>query len=219
MTINEEERNELTNESANNQNNNADHKEAATMRTMAVSLSRSYAAFAVQFVGTRRLLSTMLSIQVDFPKRITTSRCYSPPSCSTSHRPSRLFSSTTRTTVVDFEPPEPPGTHGTPVFPDIELATASTDGTGTTATLAAARTRNNDPNAVFVVTGASRGLGREFVHQLLARTKVITVAVETIFPPPLTFRPTGSHIYRDLLTLGNCDCLLSQTRRLRRSRG
>jgi hypothetical protein len=169
------------------------------MRTMAVSLGRSYAAFAFQFVGTRRLVSAMLSTHVDYPRKITTPRCYSPPSC-TSHRPSRLFS-TTRTTVVDFEPPEPPGTHGTPVFPNIDIATASTDDTGITASLAAARTRNNDPNAVFVVTGASRGLGREFVQQLLARTKVITVAVEPFSPPPLlTVRPvTGTHPYRELL--------------------
>lgn len=40
----------------------------------------------------------------------------------------------------------------------------------------AALTRNADPNAVFVVTGASRGLGKEFVSQLLLRTKGKVVA-------------------------------------------
>mmetsp|Transcript_28320 Transcript_28320/g.58000 ORF Transcript_28320/g.58000 Transcript_28320/m.58000 type:complete len:292 (+) Transcript_28320:97-972(+) len=42
--------------------------------------------------------------------------------------------------------------------------------------LAAAFSRNTDPNAVFVVTGASRGLGLEFTTQLLARTKGRVVA-------------------------------------------
>jgi hypothetical protein len=97
-----------------------------------------------------------------------TPRCGRPPAFSYRYRSSRLFYTTTPpttgTTVVDFEPPEPPGKHGTPVFPDIDLTTAT----------ATTMTRHDDRDAVFVVTGASRGLGREFVCQLLARTKVRT---------------------------------------------
>ena len=37
--------------------------------------------------------------------------------------------------------------------------------------------RNDDAAAVFVVTGASRGIGAEFVSQLLARTKGTVVSL------------------------------------------
>lgn len=121
---------------------------SGSMNRLALSLRRSCVAFVVQtFGGTTACAFTPTSSHNLTPKG-----------------PFRLASSSTGTTKNNFEPPEPPGTHGTPVFPDIDLTT--------TTTTAAAQTRNLDPNAVFVVTGASRGLGREFVKQLLTRTEV-----------------------------------------------
>jgi hypothetical protein len=68
-------------------------------------------------------------------------------------------------TSAEFLPGAPPGTNGTPVFKDIDFATAKNP-------LGESAVRNADPKAVFVVTGASRGLGVEFVKQLVHRTKV-----------------------------------------------
>ena len=39
-----------------------------------------------------------------------------------------------------------------------------------------AAARNNEPKAVFVVTGASRSMGLQFVKELIARTKGCIVA-------------------------------------------
>lgn len=64
---------------------------------------------------------------------------------------------------IDFQPPIPPGTRGVPIYPDIDLNVSSSKH---------ALQRNNDPNAVFVVTGASRGIGLQFVKSLMERTKV-----------------------------------------------
>lgn len=73
----------------------------------------------------------------------------------------RLFSS--------FQPSPPPGTHGTPVFPDIDFSTKEDPDSESTK-------RNSDPNAIFVVTGASRGIGLQFVKSLLERTQGKIVA-------------------------------------------
>lgn len=63
-----------------------------------------------------------------------------------------------------FVPNPPPGTHGQPVFPDItNLGESSPE----------AIHRNQDEDAVFVVTGASRGIGKQIVTSLLDRTKVL----------------------------------------------
>lgn len=64
-----------------------------------------------------------------------------------------------------FEPATPAKTKGTPMFKDVDFAIAKDP-------LAESAVRNADPNAVFVVTGAGRGLGVEFVKQLVHRTKV-----------------------------------------------
>ena len=67
-----------------------------------------------------------------------------------------------------FQPADPPGTHGTPVFPDIDFSVSASSSTQS----AASFQRNSDPNAVFVVTGANRGIGLQFVKSLINRTKV-----------------------------------------------
>lgn len=66
-----------------------------------------------------------------------------------------------------FQPADPPGTHGTPVFPDIDFSVAATKSAS-----AISAQRNSDPNAVFVVTGANRGIGLQFVKSLIDRTEV-----------------------------------------------
>ena len=72
---------------------------------------------------------------------------------------------TTRLFSSSFQPLEPPGTHGTPVFPDIQFSVQNSPE-------AQSFQRNTDPNAVFVVTGASRGIGLQFCKTLLERTEV-----------------------------------------------
>ena len=69
-----------------------------------------------------------------------------------------------------FQPAPPPAFLGQAVFPDISLLKNSTG------TVASARQRNQDPDAVFVVTGSSRGIGLQFVKSLLERTQGKIVA-------------------------------------------
>jgi hypothetical protein len=70
-----------------------------------------------------------------------------------------------RLSTSSFQPPAPPGTHGTPVFPNIDFTVSQSSASE-------AFRRNNDPQAVFVVTGANRGIGLQFVKSLMDRTKV-----------------------------------------------
>lgn len=70
---------------------------------------------------------------------------------------SRLFSS--------FQPPVPPQSKGEAVYRDIDVTSSPQDSP-----------RNSDPDAVFVVTGASRGIGLQFVKSLLLDTKGTIVA-------------------------------------------
>lgn len=81
----------------------------------------------------------------------------------TSSSPSSLFSSTSSS----FEPPEPPTFTGQPVYPDIDLTIPPQE---------EAMKRNSDPNAVFVVTGASRGIGLQMVKSLSQRTNGTIIA-------------------------------------------
>lgn len=62
-----------------------------------------------------------------------------------------------------FEPPAKNDYRGTPVYEDIDIAAADVS--------SAAAARNGDDEAVFVVTGASRSMGLQFVTELLSRTK------------------------------------------------
>ena len=65
-----------------------------------------------------------------------------------------------------FDPPTPPSFNGQAVFPDINMKQPSS----------CSIVRNQDPNSVFVVTGASRGIGLQIVKDLMDRSKGIVVA-------------------------------------------
>lgn len=115
-------------------------------------MKRTCAAFAVR-LGRRPTASSMLLITAapmrGGPSLVWTSRIAK----------TRLMSSS------NFKPPIPPGTHGTPVFKDIDFSVASSPES-------AATQRNSDPGAVFVVTGSNRGIGFQFIKSLVERTKV-----------------------------------------------
>lgn len=64
-----------------------------------------------------------------------------------------------------FQAPEPPLSKGLNVFNDIDVSVSLQHSA-----------RNSDPNAVFVVTGSSRGIGFQFVRKLLNETKGRIVA-------------------------------------------
>ena len=70
-------------------------------------------------------------------------------------------SSSSSEIAASFEAPEPPNSHGQPVFPDIQFDNINKSSDDN---------RNSDPNAVFVISGASRGIGLQFVKSLLERT-------------------------------------------------
>ena len=74
-------------------------------------------------------------------------------------------SSSSSEIAASFEAPEPPLSHGHPVFPDIQF-----DNINKSSSSGGDNNRNSDPNAVFVISGASRGIGLQFVKTLLERT-------------------------------------------------
>ena len=89
--------------------------------------------------------------------------------------PHCLFS--TSSSSSSFQAPEPPTSKGHPIFPDVDLPSSSTTTTSSPPTISEdARQRNSDPDAVFVVNGASRGIGLQLVQSLLDRTKGTVVA-------------------------------------------
>lgn len=71
-------------------------------------------------------------------------------------------------TLSTFEPPEPPQSKGNAIYPDINLQLLSSN--------VETVDRNTDKSAVFVVTGASRGIGRQIVEDILSRTNGHVVA-------------------------------------------
>ena len=74
----------------------------------------------------------------------------------------RSHSSSSSAIASSFEAPVPPESHGHPVFPHIKFNRGDN---------ANSLNRNSDPNSVFVVSGASRGIGLQFVSSLLERTQ------------------------------------------------
>ena len=78
------------------------------------------------------------------------------------------FNKTSARGFSSFQPPPNNTYHGTPVFNDISIENKVPSN--------AATARNNDTEAVFVITGASRSMGLQFVKELLDRTKGKIVA-------------------------------------------
>mmetsp|Transcript_1228 Transcript_1228/g.1681 ORF Transcript_1228/g.1681 Transcript_1228/m.1681 type:complete len:374 (+) Transcript_1228:73-1194(+) len=74
----------------------------------------------------------------------------------------RSHSSSSSAIASSFEAPEPPDSHGHPVFPHINFNSGENVNS---------LNKNSDSNAVFVVSGASRGIGLQFVSSLLERTQ------------------------------------------------
>ena len=105
------------------------------------------------------------------PRSISRPPPAQPPS--SNYRVCRHLSSSA-TTSPSFEAPDPPASHGMPVFPDIEFRG---DGSvGSRGEESGASKRNADADAVFVVSGSSRGIGLQLVSALLCRTKGKIVA-------------------------------------------
>jgi hypothetical protein len=118
------------------------------MKTFSHVLHRTCVAIALR---TRNVRILQPALSRSFTSSVSTAS-FSSQRCGT-----RLFST--------FQPADPPGTHGTPVFADIDFSVASQPS-------AESKRRNHDPHAVFVVTGASRGIGLQFVKTLILRTRV-----------------------------------------------
>jgi len=78
-----------------------------------------------------------------------------------------------------FQAPIPPQSKGQAVYADMERISSSSS---------IANARSSDTNAVFVVTGASRGIGYQFVKMLLTETKVRTPRIFVIIVDPAKFR-------------------------------
>ena len=78
---------------------------------------------------------------------------------------SRLFSNVSnKDGLSSFQPPQPPNSKGMPIFADVEMKEDIVS------------IRSMDENAIFVVTGASRGIGLALVKTLLERTKGRVIA-------------------------------------------
>ena len=86
-----------------------------------------------------------------------------------------------------FTPAAPPGTHGTPVFSDLDLNKISNE----------ARRRREDPQAVYVVTGASRGIGLQFIKALAATTQVSAYRVKAVIRCTISSRSTSHLVWHD----------------------
>ena len=96
-----------------------------------------------------------------FRRSISIDRTRPDPTTQLSTNNRRILSSSSLPTTASFEAPEPPASHGMPVFPDIDFHSPRD----------AATKRNADQEAIFVVNGSNRGIGLQFVISLLERTK------------------------------------------------
>lgn len=109
-------------------------------------LRRTLTAFALGFSRQHRVCQKSLDFQI-LP-----------------HDKPHLQSPSTRL-MSSFQAPVPPSSRGEAVYSDIKISGA--DDLSSRSSL-----RNNDPDAVFVISGASRGIGLQFVKSLIDRTKV-----------------------------------------------
>ena len=95
-------------------------------------------------------------------------------------------SSSSSEIAASFEAPEPPKSHGQPVFPDIQFDNINKSSD---------ENRNSDPNAVFVISGASRGIGLQFVKSLLERTTGKVIACCRSPPTSTTASSNNNQLY------------------------
>eukprot|EP00594_Rhizosolenia_setigera_P002011 CAMPEP_0178946294 /NCGR_PEP_ID=MMETSP0789-20121207/4206_1 /TAXON_ID=3005 /ORGANISM="Rhizosolenia setigera, Strain CCMP 1694" /LENGTH=345 /DNA_ID=CAMNT_0020626271 /DNA_START=87 /DNA_END=1127 /DNA_ORIENTATION=- len=89
-------------------------------------------------------------------------------------RTTRLYSSSsTSFSSSDFKAPVPPSSQGQAIYNNIEIkkSTPSTD-----TSITESQKRNSDPNSIFIVTGASRGIGLQYVKSLVERTNGTIIA-------------------------------------------
>ena len=109
------------------------------------------------------------SRSVSFYRRKCWSSLASSCSCDSIIAPSasQTLNDASRRYLSSFEPPPNNTYHGSPVYQNIPIENKVST---------AAAARNNDSEAVFVVTGASRSMGLQFVKELLFRTKGKIVA-------------------------------------------
>lgn len=124
-----------------------------TFAALAISLPESVglSASTIPCIGHRRLgLSAVTTLERGFPSLQGSERTQS-----------ALFST--------FQAPEPPKSKGFNVFEDIDFSVSQS-------TTLQSSIRNSDPDAVFVVNGASRGIGLQFVRKLLKDTEGKIVA-------------------------------------------
>ena len=125
-----------------------------TLTALAVSLPETsgLSISRTPCIGNRRVIGI-------FSASVTPGRNFADQSAR--NMDSRLFST--------FQAPEPPQSKGFNIFDDIDVA-------GSDSTASQSSIRNSDPNAVFVVNGASRGIGFQFVQKLLNDTNGKIVA-------------------------------------------
>jgi hypothetical protein len=71
-----------------------------------------------------------------------------------------------------FQAPEPPQSKGQAVYNDIDFNNIGSGSDSDKLLSSQSTLRNSDTDAVFVVSGASRGIGLQFVKSLIERTKV-----------------------------------------------
>jgi NAD(P)-dependent dehydrogenase (short-subunit alcohol dehydrogenase family) len=123
-----------------------------------------------QSSSTSASASACLSLSTNLSSRLSTFQTGRQQSHS--HLSSRLSSSNSNSS---FEAPEPPTFNGKAIFPNIDIKINDSTNTSIN-TNSEAYKRNSDPNAVYVVTGASRGIGLQMVKTLSYRTKGTIIA-------------------------------------------